>query len=134
MRKILWDVIEESKEGKEYLSSELQYQNLIKILNRYDKETINKLYEEWQKIYSQIVNDEFEKLHVENEESGIIEGSDDTFYEDFGHWFVAQGEVVFKMYQEKGHVAMLEYINKHYIDEEEYTYECMLYAFYDFIN
>ncbi|ANU12646.1 hypothetical protein B481_1315 [Planococcus halocryophilus Or1] len=134
MRRLLWDIIEESKKGKEYLPSEQQYENLIDIMNRYDKVTIEKLYEEWKNIYNQIVNDEFEKLHIDSEEGGIVEGGDDTFYQDFGHWFVAQGETVFKKYQEKGHLAMLEYIDKHHIDEEEYTFENMVYAFHDFID
>jgi Protein of unknown function (DUF4240) len=131
MEQLMWKVIEESKAGKEYCNSEEQYQNLLKVLGQYDKATIKAIYEEWNGLYQSFSNNpEFNKLHWSK--GGIVNAGDDGFYMDFGNWFVAQGEELYNEFKERGHQAVLDYVKKHNLDESEYRYECMIYAFHQF--
>lgn len=133
MEQMLWLVIRESKSGQEYLNPEIQYQNLENILDRLDKAVVKQIEDEWRKKVQGIINgqnDEFEGLHVQD--GGIISAGDDGFYMDFANWFIAQGEELFKKFQEEGRTAVLDYIEKHRIPREEYLYECMVYVFHKY--
>ena len=129
MEQLLWSVIQETKSGQEYLNPETQYENLKSILRRLDKTVVQQLEEEWRKKVKVFTNDnnEFDKLHVSF--GGIVNAGDDGFYMDFANWVIAQGEELFKRFQEEGHTAILDYIKKHNVTEEDYRYECMIYAF-----
>lgn len=132
MEHMLWEIIEESKEGQYYLESEKQFKNLHRILSNYDKDTIKEIYETWRlKVKTLIRYNEFDKLHVQN--GGIVSSSDDGFYMDFANWVIAQGEQLSKEFQQQGHKAVLDYINENNISEEDYMYECMIYVFHDYI-
>ncbi|MDN4090926.1 DUF4240 domain-containing protein [Paenibacillus polymyxa] len=130
MRRLLWQIIEESKENKEYLNSEKQYNNLIQIISRYPKGTRKKLEDQWFQELQIIIKDrikEFDKLHVQR--GGIINAGDDGFYCDFAAWMMAQGEQLYNAFLKDGHQAVLEYISKHGVSESDYLFESMTYAF-----
>lgn len=129
----LWDVIKESKDGLAYINSEEQYALLEKIFSKLDKESIRVLHEEWSDVLQEMQgSEEYNRLHISR--GGIIDGGDDCFYMDFGNWLVAQGEELYQTFKEKGHEAVLAYIEKHDIPESDYTFECMVYVFHDFLN
>lgn len=139
MTELLWKIIDESKEGKPFIKSEEQYRNLSLILIRYEQDTIKNLSEVWNQLTSNLIKDknddyraEYEKLHVQN--GGIVDSGDDGFYMDFPNWVVAQGEGLYKEFFEKGHQAIMEYINEHDIDEDDYLYESMGYVFHEYIK
>lgn len=129
----LWDVIKESKAGHDYLFSEKQYDNLYEILSKLPKEQVKALRKEWSdKIDKMFANPEFDKLHMDF--GGMIDGGDDTFYMDFGNWIIAQGEELYDKFMTIGHQTIYDYIEKHCIPVKEYTFECMAYAFHDFVE
>lgn len=131
MKQIYWDIIEKSKEDTNFDSDE-QFNNLFDLLKDKDEKFIKDFEKEWnieQRKYIGSECDEFNKLHWSND--GIIDGGDDTFYMDFGSWLFAQGKELWESFTNKGHKAVIEYINQNNIQEEDYTYECMTYIFQD---
>lgn len=127
----MWEVIEESKAGKEFMTSRTQYKNLEKILSKLPKENIKKIEEEWQGIVNKWGKDgEFDKLHKGN--GGFVNTGDVGFYMDFANWLVAQGETLYKDFNERGHIAVIEYKRKHKVAPKDYRYECMGYVFQQF--
>ncbi|MFV1457281.1 DUF4240 domain-containing protein, partial [Bacillus mycoides] len=126
--KTLWEVVEESKAGKEYMTSRTQYKNLEKILAKMDKENVQKVGKEWQAIVSGWYNDEqFNLLH--KSELGFVNSGDDGFYMDFANWLVAQGEKLYNDFKENGYEAVVAYKRKHKVAPTNYLFECMGYAF-----
>lgn len=133
MNDLLWKVIKKSKNGKEVLSSKVQYNNLKEILDNYDKNTVEKVYEQWRSKTKELINDkEFELLHANN--VGIVYSGDDGFYMDFANWVIAQGEKLFNQFKKEGHKAILDYINKQQISEQDFMFECFIYVFHDYIE
>ncbi|MGG1669969.1 DUF4240 domain-containing protein [Paenibacillus sp. NRS-1783] len=129
MRNLLWKIIEESKENKEYLNSRKQYNNLVQILSRYPKDTRKKLEDQWFEELHIIREErikEFDKLHVQR--GGIINEGDDGFYCDFAAWVMAQGEQLNKAFLKDGHQAVLDYISKHGVSKSDCVFESMTYA------
>lgn len=128
MDKLIWEIIEKSKDGKIYCPSEVQFSNLSRILSTYEVEVSQQLLDYfWDLKRIMINNDEFEKLHETN--GGIIFGGDDAFYTDFASWIMVQGYDLYRGFLAKGHTAILKYIGDNDISENDYTYECMEYAF-----
>jgi len=129
---ILWEVLKEAKKGEDYVSSTQLYSNFQSVLANMNKETIKTVYFEFQLKKSEITNSlEFENLHVSH--GGIVNGGDDAFYMDFGSWLLAQGEDLYTEFKEKGHTAVLDYIKKYNVCVDDYRFECMIYAFHDYI-
>ena len=129
---LLWSLLNKSKDGKAYLDSDSQYDNLKKLLSVYNFLLVEDVHKVWIEKRKELTdNQEFEKLHVQN--GGIISSGDDGFYMDFAYWVLAQGEDLFKEFKDKGHTAIIDYINKHSVSESDYMFECMAYAFHDFI-
>lgn len=120
----LWKLIKESKKGNEYLSCKEQYDNLVEILSKLDKNEIKELSNLWHEVHYD--PKEFELLH------SLVSG-DDHFYLDFGNWLVAQGEELYIKFKENGHTAVIDYIKKYNIPESEYGFESMGYVFWEFI-
>lgn len=126
--RLLWDIIEKSKFGTS--NCEEQYNKLVKLINELPDSCVLKLRNIWDKISLGYTRDyEFEKLHISN--GGVVDGGDDTFYMDFGSWLVVQGEELYKDFKNKGYKAVIDYIRVNNIDRNEYTFECMVYAFQD---
>ena len=131
--KSIWEIIEKSKSGKEYLSSDEQYLKLIDILSTYDKDDVRQMYIEWSNNTEIVIrNEEFDKLHASK--GGIVYSGDDGFYMDFGSWVIAQGKELFDDFQLNGATAILDYILKYDVSNEDFMFECMSYAFHDFID
>lgn len=129
MKKLLWQIIEESKGNQEYLNSREQYNNLVQIVSRYPKDTRKKLEDQWFQELQVIREDrikEFDKLHIQR--GGIINAGDDGFYCDFAAWVMAQGEQLYNAFLKNGHQAVLDYISKHGVSESDYLFESMTYA------
>ena len=61
---------------------------------------------------------------------GIISGSDDTLYMDFGSWFIGRGTQAMIEFLENGVQPMINYIKDNQIPDSEYEYESLTYAFY----
>lgn len=130
MEKLLWQIIEESKQNKAFLSSKVQFKNLEIILSRYDENTNKELSVEFYKLWEKLrLTDEFELLH--EEDGGIV--SDDysyeQFYMDFGSWIIVQGQELYISFFTKGHESVLSYIDENGVTENDYMYESMMYAF-----
>ncbi|PGR83662.1 DUF4240 domain-containing protein [Bacillus cereus] len=133
MNKTLWKVIAESKAGEVVLDSGTQYKNLKNVLAKMDKKEVREAYDAWSKIRSEWYDsDEFNLLHAGN--GGFVNGGDDGFYMDFASWLIAQGEELYNEFQKRGHQAVIEYVDKHQIGENDYRFECMVYAFHDYID
>ena len=133
MEKTLWEVIEESKAGKEFLDSRTQYANLEAILAKMDVENVKKINTEWREITGAWYDDvEFNKLHVS--EGGFVNAGDDGFYMDFRNWLLVQGEELYNEMNERGHEAVIDYVNKHNITERDYRFECMVYALHPYLD
>ncbi|WP_460271717.1 DUF4240 domain-containing protein [Bacillus sp. NEAU-Y102] len=131
--KTLWEVIEESKAGKEYLDSETQYENLKNILATMEEENIKQVYKDWKEITSPWHDDVvFNLLHGGN--GGFVWAGDDGFYMDFAHWLMVQGEELYNDFKTRGVKAVAEYVNKHKVSEDDYVFECMIYAFHPYID
>lgn len=130
MEKLLWQIIEESKQNKAFLSSKVQFKNLEIILSRYDENTNKELSVEFYKLWEKLrLTDEFKLLH--EEDGGIV--SDDysyeQFYMDFGSWIIVQGQELYISFFTKGHESVLSYIDENGVTENDYMYESMMYAF-----
>ncbi|WP_460271721.1 DUF4240 domain-containing protein [Bacillus sp. NEAU-Y102] len=131
--KTLWEVIKETKDGKEYLNSQKQYENLEKVLASLDIENVKIINTEWRKITDAWYDDvEFNKLHIS--EGGFVNAGDDGFYMDFRNWLLVQGEELYNEMKERGHMAVVDYVNKHQIGESEYRFECMIYALHPYLD
>lgn len=130
MTKTVWDIIEETKDGKPYVGSEEQYENLERVLSQMDRKMVSRIGEEWRKKTRELINNEnYYKLHYNH--GGIVDRGDDGFYMDFGNWVIAQGEELFQQFKKEGHEAILDYIKKNNVPCEDYNFECMIYAFHD---
>jgi len=132
MTKMVWDIIKESKGGKPYLNSEEQYKNFKELLSQLDKETVEKVYEEWTELEDELRCDEFEKLDANY--GGMISVGLDGFYIDFANWVLVQGEELLVQFKKEGHQAIMDYIQKHSVPKSDYSFECMGYAFHDFVD
>lgn len=132
MTKMVWRIIEESKGGKPYLNSEEQYKNFKELLSRLDKETVTKVHAEWNELEDELRCDEFEQLDVEY--GGMINVGLDGFYIDFANWVLVQGEELLVQFKKEGHQAIVDYIHKHNVPESDYAFECMGYAFHEFVD
>lgn len=134
MKKTLWQVIAESKKEKAFVTSKTQFKNLKNVLVKMDKENIVKVHEEWQLL--------LKKFHKHGDLNGFLkenggfinDASDDELYTDFANWLVAQGEELYNAFQEKGHIAVIEYKKKHKIQRKDYLFECMSYVFHPYIS
>jgi hypothetical protein len=125
---MLWVLIEKSKRGKVYCEPVEQFENLVTLLSDMPKEVVDVLEDLWRsqtKIVTESPN--FDSLHVGR--GGILNEGDDGFYIDFGNWFVAQGVNFIELFLERGPKVVYDYIKDHNIDEDDLTYECMIYAF-----
>lgn len=130
MEKMLWAVIKQSKANHAYLEAKTQYKNLVGILSGYDVDTIIGLDDVWSERLRELKDyQEFEKLHVQD--GGIVSTGDDGFYMDFASWVLAQGEELFESFKQQGNKAIIDYIKSHNIGDDDYTFECMSYAFHD---
>ncbi|WP_028592325.1 DUF4240 domain-containing protein [Paenibacillus massiliensis] len=130
MEKLLWEIIEDSKQNKAFLKSEVQFETLKRRLSQYGEQTNKELMDEFHKLWEKLrLSDEFERLH--EEEGGIIsdDWSYEQFYMDFGSWIVAQGKDLYYMFFREGHEAVLSYIEERGVTEEDYMFESMMYAF-----
>lgn len=131
MEKTIWDIIRESRTVEPYTIASTQYENLVRILSEYDKETVKKFYSEWNEKARELLKNEkkFDKLHCDY--GGIVDSGDDGFYMDFANWVIAQGEELFNAYKSKrnGYKAILQYINELELSDTEYRFECMIYVF-----
>lgn len=131
MEKLLWKIIKDSRGGKELIKSQEQYDNLEREFEKYDDATVkgvNKAWREKKELYSSS-NHEFEGLHYSN--GGIVNSGDDGFYMDFANWLMGQGEDLYYDFKKNGRSAVLNYIKKHNIPQEEYRFECFIYAIPD---
>lgn len=125
----IWELITISKQGEDYVSPEKQYKRLFDILKDMDKDDVKRLYNEWNCKEKELINSSgFELLNK------LVKGGDDTFFMDFSNWAVAQGEEFFNEIQKEGMVFLKEYIDKHNVSRSEYTYECMIYVFHNFLD
>lgn len=130
--KTMWETIKESRTVENITSSQ-QYSNLTEIYSKIDDENILKIADEWFSAQKSLIdNSEFSKLHEEN--GGIVEGGDDTFYEDFACWVIAQGEELLNSFNENGHKIIIDYIKENKINGEEYTFENMKYSIPDHVK
>lgn len=127
MTQKIWSIIEETKVNNQFTDSENHSYNLIERLSKFSNSEINEFEEQWRKIYSSIMGDEFEKLHINN--GGIVSSGDDGFYMDFANWLIAQGVDLYKKFKENGHTAVLDYIKENDISKSNYMYESMIYCF-----
>lgn len=133
MNKTLWKVVAESKAGQVVLDSSTQYKNLKAVLSKMDKKEVKEAYDAWSAIRSDWYdNKEFNLLH--GNDGGFVHAGDDGFYMDFASWLIAQGEELYNEFQKRGHVAVIDYVDKHKIGRDDYLYECMVYAFHDYID
>ena len=124
---LLWDVIEKSRKGAEFDSFE-QDRQLRDILSTLSEDDYNDVLRHWRGVLSCIEsNPNFDLLHISN--GGIVDGGDDSFYMDFGHWVVAQGKELCDGFIRNGHKTIIKYIEDNNISEDDYTYECMAYCF-----
>lgn len=129
----MWDLIQISKNGSDYLSPYTQYSNLVGILSVLDEAVILQLEKKWRrKVKALIKHPEFINLHINC--GGIVDSGEDGFYSDFPNWLVAQGETLYKAFLEKGHKQVLSYIKKYSIESDELTFENMVYAFGDALD
>lgn len=127
MEELLWKIIEESKEGKEYCTAERQFLNLTSILMRYSRDAVVGLESLWSELLLAFKVPEFELLHASK--GGILKGGDDAFYLDFKNWILAQGHELYIDFKKRKHVAVLEYVKKHNVPHRELRFENMWYAF-----
>ncbi|MGD6840426.1 DUF4240 domain-containing protein [Bacillus thuringiensis] len=134
MKKTLWKVIDESKKGKAFVTSKTQFKNLKNVLAMMDKENIVKVHEEWQLILNKWQKDGDLKKFLKENGGFINVACDDALYIDFGNWLVVQGEELFNAFQEKGHIAVIEYKKKHKIQRKDFLFECMSYVFLPYIS
>jgi len=122
----LWEIIEKSKENTHF-NSKLQYNNLIKILKDYSIDDIKAFKRTWDDIVYEyrewkegIYRTLYELMEFKNH---------DVFHFDFNNWLVAQGKGLFDSYRNNGADAITSYIADNNIKIEDYTFECMYYAF-----
>lgn len=130
-RGVLWVLIQESKKGTNFDPAK-QEENLYILLNeKYSRDDIEMLLQEFTTIMNEYIGSkDFEKLHMSN--GGVVNGADDTFYLDFASWLVGQGVILYNDYMERGNKAVLDYIKHNNITREQYEYECMMNAFFNY--
>ena len=130
-RGMLWVLIEKSKKDTNFDSAK-QEDKLYNLLNeKYSRDDIEMLLQEFTSIMNEYIGGkDFEKLHLSN--GGIVNGGDDRFYLDFASWLVGQGMILYQDYMERGSKAVLEYIKRHKISREQFEYECMMNAFFNY--
>ena len=130
-RGMLWVLIQESKKDTNFDSAK-QEDKLYNLLNeKYSRDDIEMLLQEFTSIMNEYIGGkDFEKLHLSN--GGIVNGGDDRFYLDFASWLVGQGMILYQDYMESGSKAVLEYIKRHKISREQFEYECMMNAFFNY--
>ncbi|MBD7970364.1 DUF4240 domain-containing protein [Paenibacillus gallinarum] len=127
MEKLLWQIIEESKEGKEYCLPDKQFLNLSRILMGYDKDTILSLEKLWIEKLESFKVPEFDLLH--SSKGGIVNAGDDGFYLDFRSWLLGQGYDLYQNFIVRKHVAVLEYVAKNQVHKNDLRFESLWYAF-----
>jgi hypothetical protein len=122
----VWKIIEKSKENTHF-NSKLQYNNLIRILKDYSIDDIKAFKRTWDDIVYEyrewkdgIYRTLYELMEFKNH---------DVFHFDFNNWLVAQGKELFDLYRKNGADAITSYINDNNIKKEDYTFECIYYAF-----
>ena len=130
-RGMLWVLIQESKKGTNFDPAK-QEEKLYNLLNeKYSRDDIEMLLQEFTSIMNEYIGGkDFEKLHISN--GGVVNGADDTFYLDFASWLVGQGMILYQDYMNRGSKAVLEYIKRHKISREQFEYECMMNAFFNY--
>jgi hypothetical protein len=130
-RGMLWVLIQESKKGTNFDPAK-QEEKLYNLLNeKYSKDDIEMLLQEFATIMNEYIGSrDFEQLHKSN--GGIVYGGYDTFYLDFASWLVGQGVILYQDYMEHGSKAVLEYIKHNNITREQFEYECMMNAFFNY--
>ena len=131
LRKILWELIEESKKDTDF-NSEKQEDKLYVLLNEnYKRDDIEMLLQEFTCIMNEYIGSkDFESLHWSK--GGIINGADDCFYLDFASWLVGQGKELYDDYFKRGAIAILTYVINNGITREQFEYECMMNAFFNY--
>jgi len=130
-RGMLWVLIQESKKDTNFDPAK-QEEKLYNLLNeKYSRDDIEMLLQEFTSIMNEYIGGkDFEKLHISN--GGVVNGADDTFYLDFASWLVGQGMILYQDYMNRGSKAVLEYIKRHKISREQFEYECMMNAFFNY--
>lgn len=71
-------------------------------------EICNKVEQGIFQIKEELIDDNYDSLHVEN--GGIVEGGDSVFYEYLSNWIILQGKSCFDMYKKYGSEYINEYI------------------------
>lgn len=130
-RSMLWVLIEKSKKDTNFNPAK-QEEKLYNLLNeKYSRDDIEMLLQEFTTIMNEYIGSkDFEKLHISN--GGIVNGGDDTFYLDFASWLVGQGVILYQDYMNRGSKAVLEYIERNNISREQFEYECIMNAFFNY--
>lgn len=127
MEKLFWDIIEESKEGKQYCPAGKQFMKLTGLLASFNYDTVSSLSSIWNKKLRAFKTPEFDLLHISK--GGVVNAGDDGFYLDFPNWVLAQGYTLYQDFLKRKHIAVLEYVRKYNVPSEDLYFENMGYAF-----
>lgn len=111
---VAWHFIEVSRIDS--CGVEAQISRLSTILQKYGVEICNKVEQGIFQIKEELIDENYDSLHVEN--GGIAEGSDSVFYEYLSNWIILQGKSCFDMYKKYGAEYINEYILMHGNNEE----------------
>jgi len=124
----LWEFLEKTNVGGRYTNSDLKYSLMEKKLKSLEKDKVRELEKEWFEEWRKLTrHKEYGKLHWSD--GGYVTTSDDGFYMDHGSWVLAQGKGLVDDFYKRGAIAVVEYIERNSVDEDDYMYECLGYPF-----
>lgn len=124
---VVWHFIEVSRNDS--CGVEAQISRLLTTLQKYGVKICNKVEEGFFKIKEELIDDNYDSLHVEN--GGIVKGSNDVLYGHLSNWIILQGKSCFDMYKKYGTEYITEYILMHGNNEEIEKAEHLDYIFKD---
>lgn len=127
----LWEFIDAARGGsKEYIPERELYDRLKELYNSYDEKQKEVIEEEWKELGQYLEDTEIiDQMHWSR--GGVVTGSDDALYMDHKNWVIAQGQELVESFIGNGRQVLLDYIAEYGLTENNYTYESMVYIFYE---
>ena len=123
LEKELWELVEASKGNKPYCKPREQQDNLEELLMNYTQADILALNKMWHIIRFRIAEAYKDELYNKIFHFGC------DGYDYCTSWMVGQGKKLYDTYMKCGCEAVINYVQKYKIPEEEYSYEDISYAF-----